>query len=56
MERLRGWGPLPFGGLQSEGEKGGTMRRLFGAKWLYYLLAIGSLGLLLGASFKWRPF
>jgi len=33
-----------------------TVKRLFGAKWLYYLLALASLGLLLGASFKWRPF
>jgi len=41
-------------GYNRKGEE--KMRRLFGAKWLYYLLALASLGLLLGASFKWRPF
>jgi len=50
--------PIPFVSPSRRGEaKGGmTVKRLFGAKWLYYLLALASLGLLLGASFKWHPF
>jgi len=30
------------------------MSKLFGAKGLYYLLALATLGMLLGASMKWH--
>ena len=30
------------------------MRKLFGGKVLYYLLALASLGMLLGSSVKWH--
>jgi hypothetical protein len=33
---------------------GQAMKKLFGAKGLYYLLTIVTLGLLLGASVKWH--
>jgi len=35
-----------------EGE--GKMRKLFGGKVMYYLFAVATLGLLLGASVKWH--
>jgi len=43
--------------MAERGTKGGmAVKKVLSAKWLYYLLAIASLGLLLGANFKWRPF
>ncbi len=43
---------MKWSGYTKEGER--TMKRLFSAKGLTYLLAIATLGLLLGANLKWH--
>jgi len=43
---------MKWGGYTTKGAE--KMGKLFGAKGLYYLLAIATLGMLLGASVKWH--
>jgi hypothetical protein len=43
---------MKWEGYNSKGER--TMKKLFSAKGLYYLLTIAMLGLLVGASVKWH--
>ncbi|MDD5263460.1 MAG: hypothetical protein PHU43_01315 [Candidatus Bipolaricaulis sp.] len=43
---------MKWGGFNKNGEE--RMKRLFGSKVAYYMLAIATLGVLLGASVKWH--
>ena len=43
---------MKWGGYTAKGAE--KMSKLFGAKGLYYLLAIATLGMLLGATVKWH--
>jgi len=48
---------MKWGGYNRKGETRmkKVMERLLGGRGLYVLLTVAALGLLLGASFKWRP-
>ena len=43
---------MRWGGFNQRGEE--KMRKLFGGKVVYYLVALATLGLMLGANVKWH--